>query len=67
MYERLRIVLIGLCVLAVGLAVFERSIAIYVLLGVFALLIVTAVTLWIVRGSAPARAGESAGGAGDDS
>lgn len=68
MYERLRIVLTVLCVLAVALAVFERSVAVYALLGLLAVIIVTAVTAWVLRGSAPTRTeGPSGASAGDDS
>lgn len=50
MYERLRAVIIGLCVLAIGVAVFERTAALVALAALLVIAIVVALTSWVIGG-----------------
>jgi hypothetical protein len=49
-YERLRLVIIGLCLLAVGVAVFERTLALVALAVLLAITLVVGITAWVIRG-----------------
>lgn len=50
MYERLRLVIIGLCLIAVGVAVFERTLALIALAALLAITLVVGITAWVIRG-----------------
>jgi hypothetical protein len=49
-YERLRTVIIGLCVIAISVAVFARAAALIALVILLGLVIVVAITSWVIRG-----------------
>lgn len=51
MYERLRTVIIGLCVIAIGVAVFARAAALIALAVLLGIVIVVSVTSWVIRGA----------------
>lgn len=50
MYGRLRTVIIGLCVIAIGVAVFARAAALIALAILLGIAIVAAITSWVIRG-----------------
>jgi hypothetical protein len=49
-YGRLRLVIIGLCLIAVGLAVFDRSAALIALAALLAVVGIVGITSWVIRG-----------------
>lgn len=48
MYERLRTVIIGLCILAIGVAVFARNAALIALAALLGIVVVVAITSWVI-------------------
>lgn len=50
MYERLRAVIIGLCVIAIGVAVFARAAALIALAALLGIVILVVITSWVIRG-----------------
>jgi hypothetical protein len=50
-YERLRLVIIGLCLLAIGVAIFDRTVALIALAALLAITLVVGVTAWVIRGA----------------
>ena len=51
MYERLRVVIIVFCLAAVGVAIFERAIALIALAALLAVVGVVGITAWVIRGT----------------
>jgi len=49
-YERIRLVIIGLCIVAIGVAVFERTVALIALAALLGITIIVAITSWVIGG-----------------
>lgn len=56
MYERLRTAIIGLCAIAIGVAVFEPAIAVIALAALLAVVIVVGIASWVIRGGSSSNA-----------
>lgn len=60
MYERLRLVIIGVCLLAIGVAIFDRTLALIALAALLAITLVVGITAWVLRGGGSSSSTERA-------
>jgi len=56
-YERLRLVIIGLRLIAIGVAVFERTLALVALAALLMITLIVGITVWVIRGAGVQREG----------
>lgn len=56
MYERLRLVVIGVCVIAIGVAIFARTAALIALAVLLVVVGIVGITSWVIRGGSSSNA-----------